>query len=350
MRTELGEPKPGSNFVEPAIEFPLKLSYNNFESLLGIEGTLLAGDGKILAGLAEKVESRSLEIGEIGTRGSHHDKGLEREKPLDISLVALLSKGALDHISNVRDKNPKKDVVFKLQLRLRTLHSKALTSPLHLVAPAEIGPPIRELLETTRRGSLVTYQYERDYSAPQGNLWLISGDNAPIFLQIRDVSQEIPVEIAASDWLHDFALQLGMGRFAIVELVLPSLVAAGEGFAEKLNEAIKALPKMEAKFNDGEWNEVIEKSRPIFELLTKSKDTVKSLIMEEQGYSEEAATALTAAVGSLFDYGSKFVKKTKKGELLPKINAEKEDAYLIYSLSISLVNLLTQKIRKSGTL
>ena len=77
---------------------------------------------------------------------------------------------------------------------------------------------------------------------------------------------------------------------------------------------------------------------------------IKSLLIEKQGYSEEAASALTAGIGSLFDYGSKFVKKTKRGELLPKINAEKEDAYLIYSLSVSLVNLLTQKIRKSESL
>lgn len=350
MKIKCSKLKPLSDFVEPAIEFPLKIKCNSFESLLSIEGTLLAEDGKILAGMSEKVENRGREIGKIGARGSGRDKDLEIENSVDIPLVALLSKGAINHIDDVRDRNRKNDVAFTLQLRVRSLDSRALIPPLHQVTPGAIGPPLRERLETMGQHSLITYKYERDYTPSEGNLWLISGEGAPIFLEIRDVPQQIPIEIAASDWVQDFVPQLGIGRFVIAELPLPSPAAVGDEFAKRLNEAIKALSEMEEKVKEGEWNEVIEKSRPVFELLTTSKDMIKALLTEGKGYSEEATSALTAGVGSLFDYGSKFVKKTKKGELLPKINAEKEDAYLVYALSVNLVNLLTQKVRKSGTL
>ncbi|GAI27153.1 unnamed protein product, partial [marine sediment metagenome] len=54
----------------------------------------------------------------------------------------------------------------------------------------------------------------------------------------------------------------------------------------------------------------------------------------------------------LFDYSSKFLHKLDRDRrtIPPEINAEKEDAYLVYTLSVTLVNLLTQKVRKSGNL
>lgn len=346
MKIECGEPKPLSDFVEPAIEFPLKLTYNSFESVLSIEGTLLAEDGKVLACLSEKVGTRGREVGKIGARGSGRDKNLERENSVDVPLVALLSKGALNHIDNARDKNPKHDVVLTLQLTVRSLNSKAEIAHVHEITPGEIGPPLRGPLESIGIESLIAYKYGRDYSAPRGNLWLISGDSDATFLEIRDWPQQIPIEIAASDWVQDFAPQLGIGRFVIAELPLLSPVAMGDEFAGRLNEALKALQEMEDELKPGEWNEAIGKSRPVAELL-RHEDMIKS-ILGKHGYSEEAANSLVNGVKCLFDYSSKFLHRVEKDgkTIAPEIKAEKEDAYLIYSLSVSLLNLLAQKARK----
>ncbi len=348
MKIELGEPKPTLDFVEPAIEFPLTISYDDFRSMLSLEGLLLDKEGKILSKLSESVESRKEPVGKIAAYGTTHDRELKKEKEHIISLIALLSKGALNHIDDVRDKNPRRDVVFKLRLRVRTLVSRASISHLHGISSAETKPPpLSELLESKGIDFLIGYKHESDYSAPRTNLWLISGNSEPIFLEIRDEFQEIPVEIAASDWVQDFAPQLGLGRFVIAELPLPSPVVVGEEFAEWLNEAIKALPEMEEKVKECEWNEVIEKSRPVSELL-RHEGMINS-ILSKHGYTEEAASSLLNAIKGLYDYSSKFIHRVDKDgrTILPEIKAEKEDAYLIHSLSTSLVNLLTQKIRKS---
>lgn len=353
MEIEVGEPRPLSDFLEPAIEFPLKLRYNSLETPLSINGLLASEDGKVLTQLSEFTNiggSASKDIGKLGARGTAQDQELQRVNQQDISLVAPLSRAALNHVDSVRDKNRKKDVVFKLSIKARILHSSALIPPLHRIQPAEIGPPLRERLETMGSQSLITYKYERDYAPHEGNLWLISGNNDAIFLKVRDTQYEMSRIVYASNWIHDFAPQLDLGRFVVAELPIPSPVAVEGEFAGRLNGAFEALQKMEEKVKVGEWTEVMEKSRPVAELLTKSKDVIESLLIEKHGYPEPAARNLTTVVGALFDYGSKFVKKTKDKELLPKINAEKEDAYLIYSLSVGLVNLLTQKIRKSESL
>lgn len=350
MKMECGETKPLSDFVEPAIEFPLKIKCNSFESLLSIEGTMLAEDGKILAGMSEKIENHGREVGKISARGSGRDKGLEIEESVDISLVALLSKGAINHIDDVRDRNRKRNVAFTLQLRVRILKSKAHIAHVHEITPGEIGPPIRGTLENIGVESLISYKSQQGYSGPRNDLWLISGGSEPIFLEIWDMPAQIPIEIAASDWVQDFAPKLGIGRFVIAELPLPSPAAVGDEFAKRLNEAIKALSEMEEKVKEGEWNEVIEKSRPVFELL-RYENMIKT-ILSKHGYSQEAADNLFSAIGGLFDYSSKFLHKLDRDRrtIPPEINAEKEDAYLVYTLSVTLVNLLTQKVRKSGNL
>jgi len=349
MQIELGEVMSVPDFLEPALEFPLTLSYNSLEVPLSINGLLVAEDGKVLAQLSELSDLKkrgSKEIGKIAARGTHKDRELSEPNEHMVSLMAPLSKGALNHIDNLRDRNKKGDVVFKLILKVRTLNSISLISPLHEVSPGEIGPPLREPLENLGKHSLITYGYERDYYPKVGNLWLISGDNGPIFLLMNDIQYEIPKTIYASNWIHDFAPQLGIGRFVVAELPIPSPVTTEHEFAERLNRAFEALQKMEEKVKEGEWGEAIEKSRPVAELL-RQEDMIRS-ILDRHGYHEDAADSLLGGIKSLFEYSSKFLHKVDKDRrtIPPDIKAEKEDAYLTYALSTGLVNLLTRKASK----
>jgi len=349
VNIEVMEPRPVSDSVGPAMEFPVSLSINDLESILAVDGLLLAEDGKIVASLSQfeyNLGRGTHEMGRIGALGTQHDKDIQRQRDCSISVIAFLSNEALNHIDNVRDKNRKKDVVFKLRLRIRTLISRTRVPPLHLVKPQEGSlAPFMEKDE-----SIVTYKYERDYHPPVENLWVISGGGTPgpIFLEVRDVYQEIPKTIASSNWVNDFAPQLGIGRFITAELPLPSPVAINKEFAERLNNATEALQKMGEEVKKGEWNEVIKNSRPVAELL-KDKAMVSS-VLTKHAYSEEASNLLFDGIANLFDYSSKFIHKVAKDRtIMPaEIKAEKEDAYLIYSVSIGLLNLFTQKVRKGG--
>ena len=348
MRIEVKEPKPLENFIEPAIQFPLILSYNNLEIPIALSGLLIAEDGRILATLPDtyKRGTANTEIGRIGAEGTIKDQDIRKENKQDMSLLATLSDKALDYIDSLRDKNTKGDVNLKLFLRVRILKSNTIIAPLHVRTPAEVGPPLRERLEAWGREALVTYGYKRDYAPEVGNLWAISGSNEPVFLTIADWEQEIPVTIYASNWIHDFAPQLGLGRFVLAELpILPPILIKGK-YSKRVDKAFEALQKMEKEIRKGEWTEAIEKSRPVAELL-REEDLVKSLLTKH-GYHEDAANSLITTIKSLFEYGSKFLHKVAKDgtTIPPEIKAEKEDAYLTYTVSTALVNLLTQKARK----
>ncbi len=95
----------------------------------------------------------------------------------------------------------------------------------------------------------------------------------------------------------------------------------------------------------GDWNGVIEDSRAVWELL-RNKDEIKDLLMRD-GYSEQAFIDLNESLRQLFNFSSKFHHKEDKGKkIMPEIKASKEDAYLIYAISMTIVNLISKKMQR----
>ncbi len=328
------------------------LSYDGYEAPIGISGLLATEDGKVITRLLEFKDPETISnarIGNIGARGTSNDKELRQASKHSFSLVASLGKRTLDHIDTVRNRNKKRDVVFKLSLNVRTVKSISFVSPLHELSPGEIGPPLRALLE--QKGfSLIAYKYDHAHQTRIGNLWPISGDNGPVFLSVDDYQFETAKTIRASDWIQDFAPQFGLGRFVVVELPTPTASADGSEFAEALSEAAKKLQEMEKEIDEGEWSEAIAKSRRVAELLRR--DEIIKRILGNYGNNEDAAKSLLAAVQNLFDYGSKFIHAVHRDKttILADANAEKEDAYLVYSLLANLVNMLARKAAKTESI
>jgi hypothetical protein len=344
MQIKVMEPMPFDQSIEPAIEFPIMLTYNNLEVPIGIEGVLMAEDNKILSSLQDlSTTSISGSIGNLGALGTIHDSNQLQVNEHKISLVSVLNIKAIDHINNLRIKNIRGDVKLKLILKVKILQSKAAISSLHLKDSADFGPPLTQSL---RGESIVSYNYVREYSPGRNNMWLISGDSSPVFLSLSYLQHELLTTIYSGSWLQDFSPKLGLGKFIVAELPIPTSKAIKGEFSERLNEAIEALRKMESKIQEGEWTEAIEKSRPVAELV-KEEDMIKS-ILSKHGYQDDAANSLFSAVKNLFDYTSKFHHKLERDKktLLTETQAEKEDAYLAYSMSVALVNLLTQKFNK----
>jgi len=78
----------------------------------------------------------------------------------------------------------------------------------------------------------------------------------------------------------------------------------------------------------------------------RNQDEIKDLLIRD-GYTEPAFADLNESLKKLFDYSSKFHHREDKGKkIMPEIKASKEDAYLIYSASMNIVNLISKKMQR----
>jgi len=233
-------------------------------------------------------------------------------------------------------------LLSKLKVRFRFLAPYACIAYLHEKDPTEYG------LEPKEDETLITYKYSSEFVGGRTNLWVISGENGPVFLKVEDHVEELPIRIPAQDWIHDFAPFLGIGKYLVVELPIPESIKISDELANRIEEASKSLDKMREDILACEWNRVIEDSRPIFELFRKyGKNLVKEILTRE-GYTEEAIKNLLDSIDNLFHYSSKFHHRTDESgkKIIPEIKASKEDAYLIYTTAMGLVNLLTRKVKR----
>ncbi len=70
-------------------------------------------------------------------------------------------------------------------------------------------------------------------------------------------------------------------------------------------------------------------------------------LLTSDGYTPQAFADLNDSIKKLFDFSSKFHHREDKGKKLsPEIKASKEDAYLIYAISMTFVNLISKKMQR----
>jgi len=339
------EIRPFVESISPALLINLKLAYEKrLGSIISISGSLMSEDGKVLSKLVDAKEfGKGYEtLGEIMARRSYYDKLLGKKEEPSIPMVAFLNREVLDYIDEVRDRNPKKDVIFKLKVRFRFLAPHASIAHLHEKTPQEYG------LEAEKGETLITYKYSSEFVSDRTNLWVISGESGPVFLRVEDRVEEFSRRIPAQDWIHDFAPFLGIGKYLVVELPIPEPIKISGELANRIEEASKSLDKMKEDLLACEWNRVIEDSRPVFELFRKYGRKLVKEILTREGYTEEAIKNLINSIDSLFHYSSKFHHRTDESgkKIMPEIKASKEDAYLIYTTAMGLVNLLARKVKR----
>jgi len=333
--------RPLENSINPAllftIEYPIQ---DNYKAPIELTGFLLSNNNKKISNIS-------------GFRYEGGDK-IQRLKAINnnmasnnlisyypIEIIAPLNPKALDYIQEQRELNPKGDVILKLNINIRVIQTKTCLSYMHLenLIKPDIYPVIYK-------------NSSEPFESDQNNMWILSGDGSPIFLEVRDEIQDLPITIPSSDWIHDFCPAFNIGKFFVFEYMMPMMPNYNKGsnsFQERLNKAINAIKDMESKIISGEWTDVIENSRHIFELL-KNQDEIKKLFIVD-GFTNEAYEDLNRSLQSLFNFSSKFHhSENKTKELMPQIKASKEDAYLIYTISITIVNLISKKIAKINSL
>ena len=215
-------PKPYEESVLPAITFEVEIAHVNLrEAIISIGGCLESDDGKILAKVGVMPEPATKDA-EIGAGGSRFDSRFTESVHRAI-LFAHLDKKALSYIENRRMVNKKRDVYLTLNLNVRSIVSRARVSHFHEIDAESIGlpPQVRIFPSSGRRteGKILAYGHDSQFSSEFNNLWILSGDGSPTFLNINDqIMKKEGIRIPSLDWIHDFVPKLGLGEYFIVEI------------------------------------------------------------------------------------------------------------------------------------
>ncbi|MFZ2412549.1 MAG: hypothetical protein WAW23_13335 [Candidatus Methanoperedens sp.] len=334
MRIDKIEVMPVKDSINPELLFEIEFFIQRRDEIpIEISGGIFSDDNKKIANIHEVIHDPNRRI-ELSAR---NDERYEEEKSV-IKLLASLNHKVLDYIETLRTKNLKGDVILNLDIFVKTLNSRTNISNLNLFEmKGAQGFP---------EGSKgVYYRYQSKFSTSQTNMWILSGDGSPTFIEIKNNNFKNKVVIRSSDWIHDYCPVFQIGKFSVFEYLLPDYAEGSGSIEERLNESINAIKRMEENMIKGDWNGVIEDSRAVWELL-RNQDEIKDLLMRD-GYSEQAFIDLNESLRQLFNFSSKFHHKEDKGKkIMPEIKASKEDAYLIYAMSMNIVNLISKKMQR----
>ena len=329
MRINKIEIQPVTDSINPELTLVINCYLDNKREIpLEISGQILSDDMKKLANIHQILQFENMQI----VLSAREDR-YERELNTNFKLTAPLNHRTLDYIETLRTSNSKGDVILNIEIFVKFLESKIILSNMILSQKNQDGY------------QTVLYKYNPEFSNEQINMWILSGNGGPDLINTVNKKYSNQVTIPSSDWVHDYCPVFQIGKFAVFEYLLPEYTEGTGSIEERLNASINSIQKMENNIIKGEWNEVIEDSRAISELL-RNQEEIKELLLRD-GYSEQAFEDLNKSIKELFNFSSKFHHKEDRGKkIMPEIKASKEDAYLIYSLSMNLVNLISKKFQR----
>lgn len=321
--------------IEPELLFTFKIEEIEPTQLpISFEGELFSEDGcKVgdLTPVAEVVYRLKL-----NAEGSAR---IEGNQPFSFTLCCRLSQRAIQHIENYRqDKNGQmRKVVFFARLNLTVLEGNLQVANLHLAG--DTSTPNNQLN--------VYYQYTKQFSAIKTNMWILSANNGSKAFEInRYPYPNIQVEIDMMNWNIHFSELLGIGKFLIYEFSEPTCMPLDSELQKRYAKAIAQLSEIKKLLQLGEWKQAISASRPIVELF-KHFDEFKQLLLDS-GYSISAYSELKASIQSFFDYVSKVQHALAKNnrDINESVIVYREDAYMVYSFCVSLLNMVSQKVTR----
>jgi len=332
MRINKIEIKPATESINPEFIFDINCVLDrNREIPLEISGHVLSENNKKLANMHQifHFENQQIELSALQDR-------YNREYNANFKLTAPLNQRILDYIETLRTTNSKSDVILNIEIFVKLLETKIILSNMIL------GEKNNEGFKQ------VFYKHDPEFltTETQINMWILSGNGGPEFIQTVNKKFTTRVTISSSDWIHDYCPVYQIGKFAVFEFLIPEYVEGTGSIEERLNKSINAMKKMENNILEGEWNEVIEDSRAVWELL-RNLDEIKDLLKDD-GYTDQAIENFNETITQLFKFSSKFLHQEEIGnrKIMPEMKASKEDAYLIYSLSLNLVNLISKKFQR----
>jgi F0F1-type ATP synthase delta subunit len=334
-------PRPESQCVDPTLGFDLVIGFQRGHRLPVELGVQVRTEDKKFLGVA-----RPITLGHPERLGL---ETLESSSPNEVMVQAqvsfALSSKQVDYLDGLRSQHRKRDVVLECSVEVQFLVSKIVNGGFKL------GPqvPAQErgaLAANTEAGQLVVYQpqnHREPFHPQQSNMWLLSGDGGRTYLEREALRHAATVVISSGDWLHDYVAPWRTTRYLVVELPQPELLTASPNIEQRVNAAIEAGRKAADNVARGEWNDVIEDLRPVWELLRNHPDLTN--LLQRDGYTPDAIAAFTAIVQQQFTLASKFLHRLDQSgqRINPELSASKEDAFVCYSCAMSFLHLIARK-------
>ncbi len=291
--------------VNPSLQISITIYYSSEYSIeskipLSLEGEVLSSDNTHLANFCS-TSSMLDQTQYINLSGiSPYQNSSNPSYNSDV--IVNLSKEALVHIGEMREKNINKDVELKINLKIKYLISNV---------------------------SIV------------GDMNILSCNKGRSFLKLKTDNFYESCTIRASNWINDYAPKLGLGKYIILEIPEPDILEE-----EKFKELISIKDKVKSHLDQGNWNDAIINSRMVFELLSKDGD-LKELLKNSfanQCFSDDAIKNFFSGINEFFNFTSKFVHSLDQNNKFQQCpTAYKEDAYMVYTIISNLLNMISKK-------
>ena len=341
MKVEFIKIMPNTLSLNPELIFTFKVFDIEPDKIpIRIQGELFSEDYFKIGDLKDMPVKNSSNLW-LYARGS---SSLQRNYDFEIMFSCELNEKTISHIENYRlnKKEKTKDIVFNVQLNVQMLESNVALGNLQFGQKIDSANKVEAFN--------IIYQHTSHYSPQRTNMWILSSDNGPHFLNQKRYSiLPITITISLMDWINNYTKYLNIGNFIVYEFLKSDETIFSKELNSRYDKAQKSLTDIKKQLGYGEWKQAIIAARPIFELF-KNFDDFKNLLLQN-GYTQPAYKELKDAITGLFGLLSKFYHGLDRNniDLIPEIPVEKEDAYLAYSFSVSLLYLISQKVKRGGS-
>ncbi len=301
------------NSINPTLLIGVFLQYEqDSEAIVSIAGRLLTNDNKIISLFSEN-QIRQDERFNLHLKVKGKPKS---DKVFYTELGAVLSPKAIEQIEQQREaKNG--EVKFSLEFVVKYLE--------YSVDLENLSTENLKYLRNNPFSTLRVSRYQRDYNIPQ------------------------------SVWTKDYAPQLGIGNFLLVELQIPDDLKVPELWKNRYKRLSQNLKDMEKYLRIGDWQATMTHARKFYENAkigdkkasnAKLQSEFDALLLKDQ-HSAQGTQDFYDGIWKFFEFLSKYIHDTdKSANLVPSPNAQKEDAYLAFSLAMGLFNFIGKKISK----
>lgn len=328
-------PTPDIQCVEPTLVLDLMIAFPRGQRLPLDVAVQIHTEDKKLLGVARPTsmggqDKLPLDAPEFGSGNN--------EFSVPARVVLGLSPKQVDYIEGLRSKHRKGDVVLTCQIEVPFLASRMVLAGLQPVE-SKAG----DALNAAKMVAYKQYNSREPFYSQVTNMWVLSADGGRTFLERETLRCTMPVTISSGDWLHDYASPWRTTQYMVVELPQPEILTSTPNIEQRVNTAIEAAKNASRNLAKGDWNDVLEDLRPVWELLRNDADIAG--LLQRDGYPPDAITSFNDSVKAQFNLASKFVHRLDRSgtRIAPEIRASKEDAFVCYSFAMSLLNLVARK-------
>ncbi len=245
-----------------------------------------------------------------------------------VKFILPLNKELLDYIDNIRQKNSRKNVILNVKINLIFLN-------FGLLLYRNADKNVKDILPVNNH-----------------DLMMLICNSDSCFEQ-NSIEENLQLTIKSSDWVQEFAPVLGLGNFLVMELPIinqEEVKISSDTFSDlckKINDASGKLNNIKSLLIKGEWNRVVEDSRQIWESLQKSGDTIiPQLISTTTGIDKDKSKQIKEAIDRIYGYASDLHHSVDSDNNIKLVyTGDKSDAYMMYTLLVSFVNLISYKLK-----